>query len=357
MCLHRFHGGFSVKHDFSVNINPLAPPSFVSDIVRECIDKGCILKYPDYTQRRVREALALIYDCSPDKLIVYNGASEALYSIVCVLRPRRIILHTPCYGEAEFKAQARVTGSRVEVHGMRVRGLRFEFRIKELIEEAGAGDVVFICNPNNPTGACVDRRVILDKTLETKALVVVDEAYGELALNYSFTLPRDAPENLVVVKSLTKWLGIPGVRLGFIYTCSRRILEKLELCRPPWNLNSLAEYVVAEIASNYIDHTMKFIRSSREFIARESRRFIEELRKVGFKAYETSTCFTLVKAPGLDFRVINELLIKNYSIALRPCMDFTGLGPEYARIALRGQRERGVLIKALGEVVGGIIGH
>ena len=353
----RFHGGFNVEHDFSVNTNPLAPPDFIADLARECIDENCILRYPDYTQRRVREALASIYECSPDRIIAYNGASEALYSIVFALRPRRIILHTPCYGELEFKAQAGVVGCRVESVGMRRAGLRFEFRIRDLIENAGAGDLVFICNPSNPTGACISRDVIIENAVDTEALVVLDEAYGELAPGYDYRLPSDAPENIVIVKSLTKWLGVPGVRLGFIYTCSRRILEELEASRPPWNLNSLAEYIIVEASSRFSRELSEFIRRSREFIAGESRRFVWELRGIGLEAYETSTCFTLARAPGFDFRVINELLIKNYSIALRPCIGFTGLGPEYARIALRDPGERRMLIKALGDAIGGIVGH
>ncbi len=349
----RFHGGkWRVRLDFSSNMNPVAPLNLVDNALRRCVEEKAYLRYPDYTYNGLREALASFYNIDAHSIIPCNGAAEALVLALAALKPRRVLLIVPSYGEWEIRSAAIALGARVESFMMRKGTVSFGFPLDALVEEDCRGDdVVVICNPHNPTGAVIGRDRLLNALGGLECRVIVDEAYAELTPGYPVEMPRDAPGNIVFIRSMTKWMSIPGLRLGFLYTSDRSVLERIDMLRQPWNVNSLAECLALKLLVDNKNELMESIEEARSLVAREGPRLARMLGEIGLNVYASSTCFLLVEKHGVDFAVVNEELVRKHGIAIRPCIGFTGLGKNYARIAVRRRLENQALVNSLARVL------
>ncbi len=348
----RFHGGrWRVKLDFSSNINPVPPVSLVDEALKKCVEEKVHLRYPDYNYGALRETLAGFYGVDARSIIPCNGAAEALVLALAAFRPRRVLLVVPSYGEWEIRSAAVALGARVETVMMRRGAVSFSSPLDALGGECGRDDVIVLCNPHNPTGAVVGRDRLLDALGGLGCRVVVDEAYAELTPGYPVELPRDAPGNIVFVRSMTKWMGIPGLRLGFLYASDKSVLERIEMLRQPWNVNSLAECLALKLLVENKNELTGSIKEARSLIKREGPRLARMLGDIGLNVYSSSTCFLLVEKQGADFTVINEKLVREHGIAIRPCTGFTGLGKNYARIAVRRRLENQALVKCLAQAL------
>jgi len=342
----RVHGGARwARLDFSANINPLAPPEEARNALTRCVGGGVLDSYPDYEYRGLREAIAGFYGVEPSHVIPTAGASEAINLAVVAVRPRRIVVLEPSYGE--YEDLAGVLGAEyVPVYYRRV-GDSFEADLTLL--EPFCGDprtLIVVTNPSNPLGIYVDRRVLADFVDGCRAWVLLDEAYAELC----DTCPIDVggvPSNAVVVRSFTKWLGFPGLRAGFLYSGSRELVRRIDVLRPPWNVNALAECVIVDMLGG--GGLRKFIEASREYIRVERGRLANALRGLGLRVFNSVTNFLLVEA-GRGAELVEGLA--RLGIAVRGCASFKGLGPSYIRVAVRRREENDELLRALRSLLG-----
>ncbi len=352
----RFHGGdFWVKGnviDFSANLNPLGTPRHIEEEINHCIIKARIYtKYPDYDYNELRKAIAYFYNIDYRYLIATNGAAEALNLTIIALKPSTLIIVSPSYGDYDLLCKAlsiKCLHLLMDEHEG-YYALNYDELLKYIHENKYS--VIIITNPNNPTGIVIEHNHLIDLALEAKrygSWLMIDEVYSELS-NYATILKTSLPENIVVVKSFTKTFNVPGLRLGFLYTPSHNLIEKVNNIRPTWNVNSIADYVFRRILINYKKDLWKFIETSKTYINQERSYLMEKLRGLGFQVYKSETNFILLKHPWIHTIKLRDMLLEKYRILIRPAHTFYGLTIYHSRIAVRKREENKLLVKALEE--------
>ncbi|MEM4910011.1 MAG: aminotransferase class I/II-fold pyridoxal phosphate-dependent enzyme [Ignisphaera sp.] len=343
----RIHGGDrEARIDFSSNLNPLGPPQIVYSIIDRCVRNRVLEKYPDYSYRDLRRALARFYRCREENVLPTAGAGEAVNLTLIAVRPRTVVVLEPSYGE--YEDVSHVLGIEYRSVFYRRDGSRFYLDLSHLDEACLDEDtLIIVTNPNNPLGIYIDKNVLIPYLSRCRARVLVDEAYIELCSRCSIEIGHDLPKNIIFVRSLTKWLSLPGIRLGFLYTEDDELYRKIDIVRQPWNVNSLAECLALGLVE-YENEFKEFIEYSRRYIEDEKKRLSRKLIDMGLTVFESDTNFILVEV-GEGDHISRDLRKKG--IAVRSCTSFKGLGPSFIRIAVRRAKENDELLDILSKEI------
>lgn len=321
--------------DFSVCLNPRPLPAQV----RRAIDRAAPGRYPDSGGEVLKQALAEFHSCSTGEITLCNGISQGIFLSAFALLERgdKTLIIGPTYGE--YWKNCRLMGAEVHHFGcMESEGFRLSLRmLEESIESLGPG-VVWLCNPNNPTGVLLGageveeiRRLCLRKG----AFLLVDEAYMNFAdREKSFTARG---ENVLVLRSMTKDFSIPGLRLGYLKG-PQRLIAAIAAARPEWSLNAPA-LAAGEAAMKALPE----YRRQWELVREQTLELAGELEKIGFTVYPPATNFILIRDHSGD--LIPEQELRRQGMVLRSCASF-GL-PGYYRIGTSLPEHNSALVKAL----------
>ncbi|MDI6774576.1 MAG: threonine-phosphate decarboxylase CobD [Verrucomicrobiota bacterium] len=324
--------------DFSANINPLGPVPALSAVLGNAFDD--ILRYPDPDNVRLVDAIHRRFRWPLNRIAVGNGASELLHALCRSLGCSRALIPAPSY--SDYAAAAERAGMRVALAEMD-EAAGFEIPWKRLATSLRDNDLVILGNPNNPTGRAIDGDALYSFVkLHPKGRFIVDESFLEFVPGAESIADR-LPINAVMLRSMTKFYAIPGLRLGFV-VAAPRLASALRGQLPPWNVNCLAHRAgIVSLANR------AYARRTRAVVARARREFVAELRKfAALRVYESDASFILlriVKHSLNGFALGNKLLRQR--IAIRVCSNFAGLDARYFRVAVRLPAENGRLIKAL----------
>ena len=320
--------------DFSQNINPFGAPRHVLEAARRALyDESGRYPAPGYTE--LREALAKYLHVPAGRVVPTNGGAEALFLAAGAAGTGRALVLEPTF--SEYAAAARASGMEVARRVARrpEEGFRFD---PAAIEDLGGISLVFLCNPNNPTGDSLGHREVLEvaaRVREAGAVLVVDEAFADFAPGSSVAAMVEG--GLWVARSLTKFFAIPGLRLGCLI-CDDA--ERVQTLQPSWPVNAVA--AAAGIAAAG-DHG--FAETSIAEVSRlRSNLFgaLDELAEL--RPFPGAANFLLVRGPeGLAGRLACR------GVLVRGCEPFMGLGPEYFRVAVRGEAENTRLLAAIRE--------
>ena len=344
----KYHGGLAKRGelDFSSNINPLAPPGFVTGLIKEC----GYSTYPDYTYADLRSVVATFNGVSDDEVTPVNGASEGLYASLMVaklLGMRGCLIVSPNYGDLEFEEYCRLIGLKVTHHLMSHSDSSYVLGDVK----AKKDDVVLLSNPSNPTGT-LHSRGELTSVINNAGLVIVDEAYINLSVNPSVSLMGSGYSNLIVVRSLTKEIGLPGLRIGYVYTPNAQVMELMQTVLPSWNINSCADEVTRGVYGKYSSEYASFLEESRREVSRLRGYLVNGLAELGFRVYESAVNFILAEAP-IEANRLYEVLL-NKGIVVRVPKGFVGLGSKHVRIAVRGINDEVRLIEEVKGILNGV---
>lgn len=329
------HGGEiydkTIELDFSVSLNPCGFPDEVKDALSGAICD--IDKYPDFDQRKFREAVARAEKLSPENIIGGNGASELLAAVVNMIRPSKALLPVPSfYGYVHTLSMA----PQCETLTYQLREDKgFELDETFVDEITCAIDLVILGNPNNPTGKCIKTDVletVIKKCNETGTALIVDECF--LRLSEHDTSAREylgSYDKLYIVDAYTKLFSIPGVRVGFCLSQPQNI-EKLRQFLPEWNMSVFAQAAgiacaktLSDDKKSFMDRTAEMIRAEREYLS-------SELEKLGIKVFDSDTNFILMRmSEGHD---LYHMLLNNH-ILIRDGSTFEGLTGGFYRIAVK----------------------
>jgi len=349
----RVHGG-GIRDvvDFSVNANPLGPPKILEEEVARCCESGVYRSYPDSNYAELKTAIAYFHDLDENFLIACNGASEALSLATIALKPKTLLVVSPSYGDYDLLSEG--IEARCKYLVMREVDGVFKFDADQVVDEAKGldADAIVITNPNNPTGLVVEEDVLLRlvEELDGETWLIMDEVYAELS-GYRGLLGKDL-KNVVVVRSFTKVFGVPGLRLGFAYTSSRRLLGKMEALRSTWNISSIAEAAFRKVLIEAKDELWSFIGRSSQYIAEERARLMRSLSRLGYHVYGSRANFLLLKHPWIESSILRDELLIRYRIHVRSAHTFHGLTRFHTRVAVRRRDENDLLVRALEEVAG-----
>ena len=220
--------------DFSQNINPLGTPHAALEAARRALyeESG---RYPDLEYRELREALAEYLGVSPENVVPTNGGAEALFLAVGAAGGGGALVLEPTF--SEYAAAARASGMEVVRRVARRPEERFGLDHAAL-DDLGGISLVFLCNPNNPTGDSLGRQEVLevaDRARDAGAVLVVDEAFADFTPGIS--VGALVGEGLWVARSFTKFFAIPGLRLGCL-VCDDA--ERVRMLQPSWPVNAVA---------------------------------------------------------------------------------------------------------------------
>lgn len=331
--------------DFSSSINPYGPAPVVELAARE----AAIARYPDRGSHELRNALAGHLGVDASSVAVGNGSAELIDHLArAYLGPSDTALVVgPTFGE--YERASRLCGARTLFWRREVSRREVTLPFDDLLETV-VGErprVVWLCNPNNPTGDYL-RRGTVEKLLEALAavdgLLVVDEAYRDLML---WEEPDDLTDlisgDLVLLRSMTKDHGIAGLRLGYALAAPP-VIRALRLAVPPWNVGTPAQAAgIAALSEPAIEH----LRSSRRRMARDADYLRRGLEGLGYEVPPSATNFlTPLVGDGAGLR--RALLERGLQV--RDCASF-GL-PEYVRVAVRRREECRRLISDLESLLG-----
>ncbi len=325
--------------DFSANINPLGPPAEIFDIIKESFD--LIKDYPQPNSKRLLELAQEKFGIDSKKIIFGNGASELLFLLMNHLRPKKVFIPRPTFSEYERAARA------VEA-SINWIDLKEDFQKidKSFIKNLASGDVVFICNPNNPTASSFTREDILDilnDLRKKKAYLFLDESFVDFldsGKDASLRGELAKYENLFILYSLTKIYSIPGLRLGLMFG-PEEIIAKLYEAKDPWNLN-----IFAQKAGEYLLKNESFIEETSRYFYQERKRVFEEFKKISsLKTFEPRANFIFFEILN-DKKVedLQEFLIKE-KIMIRDCSNYPGLSDKHFRTAIKSKEENNLLLK------------
>ncbi len=341
----RYHGGGYLEGiiDFSSNLNPLGIPKILEEKILEAIEKRLYKYYPDSNYKELREAIAKFFNINVENLVVTNGSSEAISLILSLLRPDRIYLIEPTFGDYDLIAKA--LNLKIVRYKYDERDNSFKFELKDLkIDEEG---LLIICNPNNPTGSFISSEDIIEFANKYKEMyILIDEAYIELS-DYESIIYERLPKNIIVLKTFTKVFSIPGLRIGFVYSKNHEIIESIDYLRPIWNINSIADYSLTKALKESADDLWDFIYESKKVVKFE-RKFLYEGLKKYFKVYKSVANFLLLKSNISAEYIKSELLKKKIYVRIS---NHYGLSNNYIRVSVRRRFENELLIKSLEEIL------
>lgn len=341
--MERYELRFEEIIDFSANINPLSPPDYVQDIILKHIKS--INHYPDTRAKDLQLAISEYLNVQRENIIPANGSVELIYLLAQMIPTQALIL-APTFSE-----YARAYNKRYNL--LNIRQDDFQVPIDDLIdaikENSTYSRIVFICNPNNPTGDIIKKQDILKIVKEAKkedVLVVIDEAFMDfLPQEETVTQEIDRHKNLFVIRSLTKFFGLPGLRIGY-GVANKDLIKKLSNFQPPWSVNSLAQAVGTIVIKD-----KDFIRKSKEFMKKEQGYLFERLTTIkGLKPYPSKTNFILIKLLTQTSDWLCDELGKK-GLILRNCSNFELLDNRFIRVAVQKRMENLRLIQTIGEVL------
>ena len=206
-------------------------------------------------------------------------------------------------------------------------------------------DMVFLCNPNNPTGMLMKRDAVLkiaDAARETKSYLIVDEAYIDFCSDESVVKDVERNPYLIVLRSFSGFYSLPGLRFGYgIFPES--LMARLSEQREPWTVNSLSQRAAVVALKDKV-----FRKESLNVIAKEKWFLEKNFKKIGIKCFHSDTHFFLVK---MDNAVDRGRQLRDRGILVRNCEGLRGLNSSYIRLVVRSHRENAQLIKALTSIL------
>ena len=321
--------------DFSSNINPLGPPLSVQKAYEEGFEE--LAYYPDPEALEFRREVARHFPLWVENVAAGNGAMELLDLILRFLRPKRALLIEPAF--LEYRRLLNLGGTEIRTVFLNEKD-SFQFSLPELVNSLQGVEVALLATPNNPTGTFLAKDELQKLLAEAKrrnVFVVLDEAFVDWIPGQSLAKEVRDDSYFFLVRSLTKFYALPGIRVGYGLG-SRKLIEKLSGYQTPWSCNRIAQKLGA-VALRDED----FASRSREWLDEERNWFESQLAEIpGFKVYPSAANFLLVRSSISLFEEMGKR-----GIYLRDLTEFPGLGPSYFRLAVKKREDNQRLIEAL----------
>lgn len=329
--------------DFSVNINPLGIPETVKQQLSNLADIAGV--YPDTDCKYLSYCLAEKYNINADTILCGNGADDLLYRLAFALKPKHAVIIEPTF--EEYNRALELVGCEVQHY---MTNAKNNFILDEGILSAVQSDcdILFLCNPNNPTGQLIKPQLlhkIIKLCCDKNILLFADECFMEFIPDWEkYTIKTIASQsnNIIVTDAFTKTYSLAGFRLGFCISGNQKLLSDMKLYGQDFAVSTPAQLtgISALADSSYMQNTYSIISQERKYL-------LSELQKLPIEVYPSYGNFMLLKT---EYKNICQRLLEK-GIKVRDCSKFYGLGPECCRIAVRLHDENATFIKVLHEIL------
>ena len=330
--------------DFSSNINPYGLPEGVKAAIIESLQYAD--RYPDVNCRALSEAISHYENVPKDSIYCTNGAEEAIFRFVNFLKPKNAVVTAPTFSEYEHALE--VGKCNIKYHYLKEEN---NFLIDDSILDdiTKKTDILFICNPNNPTGQLTDKKIIeriLAHCEKTDTVVVIDESFMDFVCDneeYSAKNLLGIYSNLIILKSLTKIFAMAGIRLGYCMSSNIKIMDGIRETGPGWNVSS-----VAQAAGTFAVQETEYLKESLQYIDEQRKYLLDKLDMLGLKTYTPNANYIFFRCMK-DIDLKHELL--QYGILIRSCSNYEGLDESYYRIAVKKEEDNKLLYRALKNIL------
>lgn len=334
--------------DYSSNINPLGVPESLKKAISE--NFSLLERYPDINYVELRESIGNYNNINSENIIVGNGATEVLFLYMKALKPKKVLIASPTF--AEYERALNNIECEIDFFELKEKE-NFILDKEKFIEEAKNYDIAVLCNPNNPTGKFISKNIIAEineKLEKSNTKLFIDESFIEFIKDWEEKTVADfKSENIFILRALTKFFALPGIRLGYGICFDKKIIDNINSKREPWSVNTFAD-----IAGKVILDDKEYIKNTEKWIEEERKYFVASLKEIAknkkIKVYDTETNFILIKLntyTAEEFR--NKMLEKN--ILVRNASNFKFLDETFVRLAIKDREKNEKVIKAIKEVL------
>ena len=333
--------------DFSANINPLGLPEGVKKAIQASVDQ--FNAYPDPLCRELVSQLSAHEGVPEEWLLCGNGAADLIYRTAYARKPKKAMVLSPTF--AEYEEALGIVDCQVIHYPLTEQN---DFQVEAGILDALEEDIemLFLCNPNNPTGQLMTKEFvfkILQRCRTLGILLFVDECFNDFLEQpelYSVKEYLAEFDNLIILKAFTKIYAMAGIRLGHCITSNRQLLSELRKAGQPWSAS-----IPAQVAGIQAIKDKDYLIKTKELIQMERDYLIPNLEKTGIKVIASNANYIFLKDSCETKKPLHELLFEK-GILIRNCDNYYGLGPGYYRICIKKHEENVKLIDVLREIKG-----
>lgn len=329
--------------DFSANINPLGLPEGAKKAIINGVDDFC--NYPDPLCRELKKEISAYLNVPEEYIACGNGAADVVYRIASAVRPKKVLLTAPTF--SEYEEAVKLFDSDVDYYYLQ-KEKNFRLDIDILDKITSDMGLMFLCNPNNPTGVLTDKEIVLriaEKCKSTKTILVVDECFMDFLDNqqkYSVMDSLDTYKNIIILKAFTKIYAMAGIRLGYGICSDANVIEGLHRAGQPWSVSVVAQKcgIAALKDTDYIIRTRGLIEHNRIFL-------VNSLIQLGFEVVNSKANYILFRT---EVKSLPHELEK-FGILIRSCGNYRGLDETYFRIAVKSKEDNEYLINCIKKIL------
>jgi threonine-phosphate decarboxylase len=333
--------------DFCFIANPYYPDKHLINKIQERLPM-LIKSYPSSNPRQLQEQLAQVLHVNPEYILIGNGASE----LITIIQREFIddfAIPIPTFSEYTDKVRKQEWAQLFQLDPKK----NYQLDLNEYAEWIDENEITsaLIINPGNPTGQLISLNdmILFLNRMQHLRLIIVDESFMDFA---SEDIPTLLPHikhhpNVIIVRSMSKHCGVPGLRLGYCCTANQDLLKRLRQLTPVWNVNTLAEYFISQLGDTDEEYQIARLK-----VIRDIRFLYSELKDIkGFFTYPTGSNFVLIKIEcGLTATDLQHILLEDYHLYVRDCSNKAGMDNCHIRVASQGKRKDKFLIAALKEI-------
>lgn len=327
--------------DFSSNINPLGVPNSFKENIQEAIDN--LTLYPDILYRELIQNLKAYSGEKFSSLYFLpgNGASEIISGVISLFK--NVLIVIPSF--SEYEENASKYGENIIFSNL---NKDMEIDYIDILAKFKEAEALIIGNPNNPTGNIIDKgkfKKILEYGEKNNKKIIIDEAFIEFTGNEKNSFIEEALSYkcLFIIRALTKFFAMPGIRFGYGITKNEEIFKGVKKYQNPWSVNSFAE-----IAVKYVLKDKDYIEKSKKWIEEEKKFMEEELGKIDIfeRVFKTNTNYILCKLKEIKGETLYKTCLSK-GILIRRASNFRGLDDYFVRFAIKSRIDNTLLLEVL----------
>lgn len=331
--------------DFSANINPLGLSTLGNQRLKESWNG--LLHYPDPEYVELKSALSKFHNCRKEHIFLGNGAIEAIFFLMASIRPESALLLAPTF--VEYERALKIAKSNVGFYYLEESN-DYKLDLESYMEVAKAYKCLVICNPNNPTGQLIkkaDMKKIIEFSIDYGKILILDEAFMDFTdddESHSCIDLIPTHPDLFVLRSITKFFAVPGLRLGYVLTSNQAFSKVYNCEKAPWAINHFAqEYTIGALEDE------AYIKASKAYIQKERKYLLDQLQALkGIKAYPTMGNYIFLKYTGTKDL---KKTLEQKGILIRSCSNYRGLDEGDFRVAVKAHDDNELLLKTFKEIL------